>query len=430
LVLASGLAFASSTFRICPNSSQRDRDNRTKVIESLRGRLLKLLVILHLGLLPFAATAEPIMVVQAMAGGADLYRMGAHLPLTIGEALGERDLIKVGLGGHVRLKLLGQDVFDIGPQTELGLEKLPSSTNADDQKTIISISRGVIRVARVAGTTNVPVHIYFGGLRASVLEGAIYIEIQQQSQRICVESGRAVVIPISDPPMTMPSPLCYATHAGQAAAFKSGDAALWSSLKSSLGPAPVAETGYPTAVVESAAPVASAPEPAVVPPTTAVPDARIAPAASPPVAASSSAPNPAPTTIQQAAPASIPERAPATASSPAMSVAGAASAPSTTPALQTSAPASSGAPAPSPIPSPAQGWTISLASVPDAIAAEREMQKLRAAGYAAVAPAVTVNGRTWYRVQLQGFSSADDARAKADEIKAKLGYANAWLIHY
>ena len=49
-------------------------------------------------------------------------------------------------------------------------------------------------------------------------------------------------------------------------------------------------------------------------------------------------------------------------------------------------------------------------------------------GVAAEINQVTVKGKQYWRVQVPGFSSSDDAKTKAEEIREKLGLKNVWIV--
>lgn len=76
---------------------------------------------------------------------------------------------------------------------------------------------------------------------------------------------------------------------------------------------------------------------------------------------------------------------------------------------------------------PAMSWVVNASSVSDLPTAQREMARLRAAGYEPVLAEALVQGRRWYRVQVAGGESAESARLKAREIERKLGLRGVWI---
>lgn len=76
----------------------------------------------------------------------------------------------------------------------------------------------------------------------------------------------------------------------------------------------------------------------------------------------------------------------------------------------------------------ASSWVVNVASYPEQDSASRQVQQMQTAGYTASVQPAEIKGRTWYRVQLRGFATADAARAKATEVQDRLGYHNLWVV--
>ena len=106
------------------------------------------------------------------------------------------------------------------------------------------------------------------------------------------------------------------------------------------------------------------------------------------------------------------------------------SAPAATPAkLPPAAVVTKLAPATSPTAAGSGSWALNIASYSEAAVAEREVARLRAAGYAsALSQPATINGKSWHRVQIGGYASEGSARAAALELKARLGVQNIWVL--
>lgn len=83
------------------------------------------------------------------------------------------------------------------------------------------------------------------------------------------------------------------------------------------------------------------------------------------------------------------------------------------------------------VPEPAQavprGWTLQIRSMPDRASAERALQRLHAAGHAAVITEADAGGRHWYRVQLRGLPDRAQAQALGRRIERELGYDRTWV---
>lgn len=73
-------------------------------------------------------------------------------------------------------------------------------------------------------------------------------------------------------------------------------------------------------------------------------------------------------------------------------------------------------------------WSINLASLQQKVDAERFVKMTHSKGVIAEINQVTVKGMQYWRVQVTGFSSSNDARAKAGEIQEKLGLKDVWIV--
>lgn len=73
-------------------------------------------------------------------------------------------------------------------------------------------------------------------------------------------------------------------------------------------------------------------------------------------------------------------------------------------------------------------WVINLASIQDKDAANRFAENAKTRGIAVEQSSVTFKGRKFWRIQIAGFSSAEDARVFADHAKQKLGLKDTWVM--
>jgi cell division septation protein DedD len=73
-------------------------------------------------------------------------------------------------------------------------------------------------------------------------------------------------------------------------------------------------------------------------------------------------------------------------------------------------------------------WVINLASFQQKVDAENFGIKANSKGVAAEINQVTVRGKKYWRVQVPGFSSADEASTKASEVQNKLGLKDVWIV--
>lgn len=79
--------------------------------------------------------------------------------------------------------------------------------------------------------------------------------------------------------------------------------------------------------------------------------------------------------------------------------------------------------------SPEKGgpWVINLASSPSKADADRLTEKARTRDIQTEQQQVTVKGTQYWRVQITGFSTAEEARAHAGDAKEKLGLKSVWI---
>jgi cell division septation protein DedD len=73
-------------------------------------------------------------------------------------------------------------------------------------------------------------------------------------------------------------------------------------------------------------------------------------------------------------------------------------------------------------------WAINLASSQQKVSAELFAAKVNSKGVAAEINQVTVREKTYWRVQVPGFSSRDEARTKVSEVQNKLGLKDVWIV--
>jgi septal ring factor EnvC (AmiA/AmiB activator) len=73
-------------------------------------------------------------------------------------------------------------------------------------------------------------------------------------------------------------------------------------------------------------------------------------------------------------------------------------------------------------------WVVNLASTPSKVEADRLAQKALSKNIQTELQPTTVNGTKYWRVQVTGFPTADDARAHAEIAKKHLGIKDAWIM--
>ena len=350
------------------------------------------LAALLLGVAASAARAGDVLVVDSVSGQASLDRLGTQSGLKAGDQLSERDVIHVAAGGSLTLDFSGHGFIELGPGTEVGIEKMPFASYADDLKTIFSLTHGYLRVVwklpPLAGGW--PLFVYFGSQHAALIPGEYFFDNQSGVARACVAAGRLSVLPNAGTELQKLRPsACYRFVAGLPPERVPHEASAWIAVRRSFDiDAPTSpeamlaandagsdDPGIDPLPVQAPRPVATA-----VPPKLPPPPAQAKPAAA-------------------ALPAPIPP-------------AGGISLPAATASLP---PGGSGE------------WGVNVASYPTLEDANQHAQQLRAAGYAATVQQAQVKEHTWFRVQLRGYPSADAARAVAGELQARFAYQGLWV---
>jgi hypothetical protein len=321
-----------------------------------------------LALFAVAAHADGY-VADSVLGNVILEQIGDRTWLHGGEAFAERDVIRVGAGGGLRLAFDRFGIVDLGPETEIAIEKLPSSGSSADAKTIITLAHGLLRVEWHRSTeAAVPLYVFFGSQRANISDGEYFFANDNNGREACAASGEATVMPsLSSSVLALSPSYCFITEGSAKPRLERPDAAFWVSARGRI---------------TIAAPHA---EPAV-----------------------ADRPSPASDREEGADNAEVPS-----AKSAAVRSVGA--------RVSSLAPAAG-------VESTEAAWALNLGSYTDMEAARNAAHKLTAAGYAPVVIGVQVDGRPWYRVQLRGFSTAAEARAKAEDLSNNLGFKGAWLV--
>lgn len=387
--------------------------------------------------------ADSVLGVESISGTASVEHLGARRSLQAGDRLNERDVIRTGPDGRLSLRFARLGFFELGPNSEIGVEKLPFASYAADLKSIFSLSRGYLRIVwkHLPTSASWPLYIYFGGQRAGLGAGEYFFDQRETATRVCVAAGQIAVVPVTGEAVeTLRPPSCSRLFAGAAPESLPRDPEDWIAVRRDFS---IDASSRSDEV--AAAPAAAEPAPAPRPTPTPTPAPVSAPVqavgAPPPAAAPAPAVaggEPRKRVADAAPPAAVP--APRRSTTPA-AVASAAASPETgsvaTPPAPAPAPVPAAKPAVVAAPAPAApaapaggelGWVVNVASYPESEAAARQVQQLKTAGFTASVLPVQVKGQAWYRVQVRGFASAEAARAKATELQDKLGFRNLWVV--
>lgn len=338
--------------------------------------------------LALALPAQAAVTVETVRGTASVSHLGAESPLNPGDPLNERDVISVAPGAALRLRFAAGDSVELGGDTVIAIERLPDATRPTENKTILSLDHGLMRVVRPGGDDLVlPFHLYLGDQRAALSEGDFYFERAPRFVEACVDSGQLSLPPTEFLPLRVVSGQnCYHNAGGDGPPrILQRDQSYFGQARTHIGLANVA------------------PVPAPVPPapgsTPAAPGSAIARSVSPPPAVSANGALVA--SAEQVPPGNESNAAAVAEPSPAQ------------PAEPSAA---------------TLDWTVNLASFSQVEQANEEVQRLQAAGYPAAVESKEVGGVMHYRVQLRNFVSADAARSTANEVASRFGYKDYFLI--
>jgi hypothetical protein len=333
--------------------------------------------------------AQAAVTVETVHGAATVSRLGAESALNPGDPVGERDVVSVASGGALRLRFVAGDSVELGGDTVIAIERLPDVARPTENKTILSLDHGLLRVIRPGGDDLVlPFHLFLGDQRAALSEGDFYFERAPRLVEACVDSGQLSLPPTEFLPMRVVSGQnCYHNAGGDGPPrILQRDQSYFSQARLHLGltaAAPVVASAPPTASSIPPAPGSTIARGGVQPPAVSASGAMVASVEPVPINNESNS----------------------------------------SPASETAVPAPAAEPAPA-----TTDWTVNLASFSQIEQANEEVQRLQAAGYPAAVESKEVAGVMHYRVQLRSFVTADAARSAANEVASRFGYKDYFLI--
>jgi len=326
-----------------------------------------------------AAAAESLLILDQSSGVAAVERNGKRLVLNPEAALQEGDQISTDRAGRMKLSLARHGFVEVGPNAQVGVERLPFAAYARELKSIFSVGKGYFRVVwkHPQISTQWPLYVTLAGHRISLGSGEYFFSNTGSEQRACVAAGQMdVQLPGSDVVENIKPPACVRFMANTTPQVQARNPDDWIAMRRGYD----IDATAATMLAGSAKPVDS-----------------------PPAA--------------PAAPAVKPKSAPIIAT--AASAAAVPASPDTRP--KPSKPAAA--------PAATNGeWALNVASYSELSAAEQEASRLRGAGYQASSQSAVVNGRNWYRVQVRGFADQASARATAVKLETELGLKSIWLL--
>lgn len=349
-----------------------------------------MLLSIALSALPQAASAQMLRL-DSLQGSAELTRGGQHPPLTKETAIADDDVVKVGAGSKLSLLLGRHGILELGAGSELLVERVPFASYSDDLRTILRLRRGFMRVIWKQPPLDIrwPLFVYMDSDRASLLSGEYFFEVGSEINAICVaEGGLALAGGSRDEAQALEPDTCYRMVPGVPPQPRDQQPDDWIAVR---------QNRALDRSMWSAPMVAAVPPPVV---ATPVLPGVSAPLATPPVVKAAPV-KPAEKPVEKPA-AKLVEK-PVVA------------APAAKPPKVAAAPVVGG------------GWTLNLASFPDQSSADKELARVKKAGFPGVVQPADVKGRNWYRVQIQGLASREEAQGMAAQLKAS-GFLQAWIM--
>jgi cell division septation protein DedD len=357
-----------------------------------------LLLLFALSALPLAASAQMLRL-DKLQGSAELTRGDQHPPLNAGTALVADDQIKVGTGSQLSLLLGRHGILELGAGSELVVERVPFASYADDLRTILRLRRGFMRVIWKQPPLDIkwPLFVYMDSDRASLLSGEYFFEVGSEINAICIaEGGLALAGGSRDDAQGLEADTCYRMVPGVPPQPRDQQPDDWIAVRANRA---LDRSMWSMPAVAAAAPAASA-EPSL--PGVTAPAMKSAPK---PPAAKAAPVKPAEKPIEK--PAEKPTQKPVEkAPTPP---------PAAKPPKVAAAPVAGG------------GWTLNLASFPDQASADKELARVKKAGFPGVVQPADVKGRNWYRVQIQGLASREEAQGMAAQLKSA-GFMQTWIM--
>jgi hypothetical protein len=183
-----------------------------------------------------ATQQGPPITVAAVSGGASVERLGERHPLQLSETVIERDVLHLDANAHLALRLAQGGILELGPRSELSLEKLASGIARKDRKSIFNLEHGFLRIVLTPADVDTPLYLYFSGQRASLGDGEYFFESAAAEAKVCVARGKLVATPITaSKPRSLLATSCYRLANGEEPKSFARDSKTWDNLRRNFG---------------------------------------------------------------------------------------------------------------------------------------------------------------------------------------------------
>lgn len=93
-----------------------------------------------------AAEAPPIAQVKTVSGQVAILRSGERLPVKIGDALFEKDVVETGSDGGIGITFVDNTVFSAGPNSQLALDEFSFDSTNFRGAMLADMRRGTLAV--------------------------------------------------------------------------------------------------------------------------------------------------------------------------------------------------------------------------------------------------------------------------------------------
>ena len=200
-------------------------------------RALRALILLCASLAWTSAIAD-VLTVESLTGQVQLERNGNARELLGNEVLRTGDRLLTAPDAQLRLGFARYGFVDVGPDSDLRVERIPHAAFATDLRSVFRLHAGYARLVwkHPQISTSWPIFVYVDAQRASVTAGEYFFEHRSGRQIACVAAGQmAVTHGDNAVPMTLHPQACYRLYAGlqpQRILRESGD---WVAIRGKFG---------------------------------------------------------------------------------------------------------------------------------------------------------------------------------------------------
>lgn len=162
--------------------------------------------------------AAPLLTVERLHGTAHVDHRGQTIRLKPGDALHDRDVLRLDNDAELSLRFAQDSLLELGPGAALAIERLPESIDQSDLRSIFSLWEGYLHISwKHPPDRRWPLSVYSGSERSSLVDGDYFFERSGAHSRSCVAAGRLEMTSIADSQIaTLQPSACYEMPPGGA----------------------------------------------------------------------------------------------------------------------------------------------------------------------------------------------------------------------